>query len=104
MAGSNTCESSSEERDPCSSRDGARADPPYVTLEFEKFIATKRTIVPINISDALTRNNKEALTRQPWNIIKSRNLVWIDETDDAFAKKNPSPPVADGIEPVRTIR
>jgi TIR domain len=77
---------------------------PYVTLEFEKFIATKRTIVPINISDALTRNNKEALTRQPWNIIKSRNLVWIDETDDAFAKKNPSPPVADGIEPVRTIR
>jgi len=71
---------------------------PYVTSEFEKFIATKRTIVPINILGALTRNNEEALTQHPWNIIKSRNLVWIDETEDEFAKKNPSPPIADGID------
>ena len=71
---------------------------PYIALEMERFVPTKRTIVPINISGALTRNDEEALTKPPWNIINERNLVWIDETDEAFAKKNPSPPIADGID------
>jgi WD40 repeat protein len=71
---------------------------PYISLEIEKFVPTRRTIVPINIAGALTRNDEEALTKAPWNIINERNLVWIDETDEAFAKKNPSPPVADGID------
>src|SRR5215813_5800547 len=71
---------------------------PYIISEFEKFAATERTIVPINILGALTKNEEEALTRSPWNIINTRKLVWIDEADDAFAKKNPSPPIADGIE------
>jgi WD40 repeat protein len=71
---------------------------PYIALEFEKFLSTGRRIIPINISEALTRKNEEVLTKTPWNIIKSRKLIWIDETDDAFAKKNPSPPIADGID------
>src|SRR5712692_6116647 len=64
---------------------------PYIVSEFEKFAATERTIVPINILGALTRNEEDVLTRAPWNIINTRKLVWIDETDEAFAKGNPSP-------------
>src|ERR1041384_3211266 len=71
---------------------------PYILSEFEKFAATERTIVPINILGALTKNEEEALTRAPWNIITARKLVWIDEADEAFAKNNPSPPIADGID------
>ena len=71
---------------------------PYIMSEFEKFAATQRTIVPINILGALTSNNEEALTRSPWNVINERKLVWIDESDEAFNKKNPSPPIADGID------
>ncbi len=71
---------------------------PYIISEFEKFAVTGRTIVPINILGALTKNEEEALTRSPWNIINRRKLVWIDETDEAYSKKNPSPPVADGID------
>jgi len=71
---------------------------PYIALEFEKFVATGRRIIPINISDALTQNNEEALARTPWNIIKTRKLIWIDEADEAFAKEMPSPPIADGID------
>src|SRR5215213_3697188 len=70
----------------------------YVALEVEKFIPTERTIIPINISGALTLDGGQPLARLPWNIINSRRLVWIDETEDAFAKNNPSPPVADGID------
>jgi WD40 repeat protein len=71
---------------------------PYIVSEFEKFAATKRTIVPINILEALTKNEEQALTRAPWNIINTRKLVWIDETEEAFGKKNPSPAIADGID------
>jgi hypothetical protein len=71
---------------------------PYISLEFEKFATTGRTIIPIKILGALTRNEEEVLTRSPWNTINTRNLIWIDETDDAFARKNPSPPIADGID------
>lgn len=71
---------------------------PYISLEFEKFVATGRRIIPINISDALTQNNEEALARTPWNIIKTRKLIWIDEVDESFAKEMPSPPIADGID------
>jgi hypothetical protein len=71
---------------------------PYIALEFEKFVSTGRRIIPINISDALTENNEEALVRAPWNIIKSRKLIWIDEVEGAFANEMPSPPIADGID------
>ncbi|HEV7891575.1 MAG TPA: TIR domain-containing protein [Pyrinomonadaceae bacterium] len=71
---------------------------PYVVTEFEKFASTKRRIIPINISEALTRNGEEALKSMPWSVIKERKLVWVDEADGAFAKRMPSPPVADGID------
>ena len=71
---------------------------PYIVSEFENFVATGRTIVPINILGTLTNNNEATLTRSPWNAIKDRKLVWLDETDEAFAKKNPSPSIADGID------
>lgn len=71
---------------------------PYITLEFEKFVATGRRIIPINICGALSANDEAALRREPWKIIKSRNLIWIDESDEAFAKQNPSPSIADGID------
>jgi WD40 repeat protein len=71
---------------------------PYVVSEFKKFAATGRTIVPINIKETLSKNDEEALTKSPWNIIKERKLVWIDEIDEAFTKKNPSPAIADGID------
>jgi WD40 repeat protein len=71
---------------------------PYIVSEFEKFAPTERIIVPINLLGALTRNEEEALSRSPWNIIKTRKLIWIDEADEAFAKGMPSPPIADGID------
>ena len=71
---------------------------PYIVSEFEKFASTERTIVPINILGALTNNDEAALSRAPWKVITERKLVWIDETDDAFAKQNPSPQIADGID------
>jgi len=71
---------------------------PYIALEFERFVATNRRIIPINISEALTRNNEAALTKTPWNTIKSQKLIWIDETAEAFDKKIPSPSIADGID------
>lgn len=71
---------------------------PYISLEFEKFVSTGRRIIPINISGALTENNEEALARAPWDIIKTRKLIWIDEADESFAKEMPSPPIADGID------
>src|SRR5215475_16211767 len=60
---------------------------PYIVSEFEKFAATGRRIIPINICDALSADDEAALARAPWNIIKSRNLIWIDEADVAFAKQ-----------------
>lgn len=71
---------------------------PYIALEFQKFVSTGRRIIPINISGALTENDEDALARTPWDIIKSRKLIWIDEADEAFAKEIPSPPIADGID------
>jgi WD40 repeat protein len=71
---------------------------PYIALEFQKFVSTGRRIIPINISGALTENDEEALARTPWDIIKTRKLIWIDEADEAFAKEIPSPPIADGID------
>jgi len=71
---------------------------PYIVSEFEKFATTERRIIPINIGGALSANDEAALTRAPWNIIKSRNLIWIDEDDVAFTKQVPSPQIADGID------
>lgn len=71
---------------------------PYIHQEFETFVVAGRKIIPINISDALTKNNEEALTTAPWKIIKEQKLIWIDEAADAFAKQQPSPPIADGID------
>src|ERR1700752_2475347 len=71
---------------------------PYIMLEFEKFVSTDRRIIPINIGSALSASGEAALARAPWSIIKSRNLIWIDEADEAFAKQIPSPPIADGID------
>jgi WD40 repeat protein len=71
---------------------------PYIHQEFETFVAAGRKIIPINISDALTKNNEEALSIAPWKIIKEQKLIWIDEAAEAFAKQQPSPPIADGID------
>ena len=71
---------------------------PYIELEFGRFVASKRKIIPINIADALTKNNGEALARAPWNIINEQKLIWIDETPEAFTQQRPSPPIADGID------
>lgn len=71
---------------------------PYIELEFGRFVAAKRKIIPINIADALTKNNGEALAKAPWNIINEQKLIWIDETAEAFAQQRPSPPIADGID------
>ena len=71
---------------------------PYIELEFGRFVAAKRKIIPINIADALTKNNGEALARAPWNTINEQKLIWIDETPEAFAQQRPSPPIADGID------
>ena len=71
---------------------------PYIISEFEKFAATERTIVPINIRGALSKNDEAALSRSPWNVIPDRKIVWIDESDEAFTKHNPSPAIADGID------
>ncbi len=71
---------------------------PYVIREFERFAGTGRTIIPINIGGALTRDVEAVLTEPPWDIIKKRQLVWIDETEDSFSKRVPSPAIADGID------
>src|ERR1043166_5263812 len=71
---------------------------PYIASEFEKFAATGRTIVPINILGTLSQNGEEPLSREPWSIINARKLVWIDEADEAFARQNPSPVITDGID------
>lgn len=71
---------------------------PYIHQEFETFVAAGRKIIPINISDALTRNNEEALTTAPWKTIKEQKLIWIDEAAEAFTRQQPSPPIADGID------
>jgi len=60
---------------------------PYIHQEFETFVAAGRKIIPINISNALTKNNEEALTTAPWKIIKEQKLIWIDEAAEAFAKQ-----------------
>ncbi|HEU4834065.1 MAG TPA: TIR domain-containing protein [Pyrinomonadaceae bacterium] len=71
---------------------------PYIEMEFERFITAKRKIIPINIAGALTKNNGEALAKNPWSIIEQQKLIWIDETPEAFAQQRPSPPIADGID------
>ena len=71
---------------------------PYIHQEFETFVAAGRKIIPINILDALTKNNEEALATAPWKTIKEQKLIWIDENAEAFAKQQPSPPIADGID------
>ena len=71
---------------------------PYIHQEFETFVAAGKKIITINILDSLTKNNEEALTTAPWKIIKEQKLIWIDEAADAFAKQQPSPPIADGID------
>ena len=71
---------------------------PYIISEFEKFAATGRTIIPINLLGTLSKNNEQALAKAPWNTITDRKIVWIDETDEAFNKHNPSPAIADGID------
>ncbi len=71
---------------------------PYILTEFQKFAATNRTIVPINILGALTKNDEEELKKAPWNIITDRKIIWIDENDEAFNKQNPSLEIADGID------
>src|SRR5207237_6353570 len=38
---------------------------PYVALEFERFVPTKRRIIPINISGAVTSDDGHALSRKP---------------------------------------
>src|SRR6185369_9625033 len=71
---------------------------PYIQQEFETFIAAGKKIITINILDSLTKNNEEALTTAPWKIIKEQKLIWMDEAADAFAKQQPSPPIAAGID------
>lgn len=71
---------------------------PYIQQEFETFIAAGKKIITINILDSLTKNNEAALSTAPWKIIKEQKLIWLDEAADAFAKHQPSPPIAAGID------
>lgn len=71
---------------------------PYLALEFERFTATNRAIVPINIAGALTNHERAALKTAPWSVIDSRKLVWVNETASAFDAKNPSEAVVDSID------
>lgn len=70
----------------------------YVAQEVERFMATGRMIIPINIRDTLGKNGGESLGQRPWNVISQNTVIWIDEKDDAFTNNHPSPDVADGIE------
>lgn len=71
---------------------------PYVAKEVERFARTKRAILPINIGDALSRDDGQVLSEPPWNVIKERELIWIDETEEAFNKNAPSAQIADGVD------
>src|SRR6266850_665401 len=62
----------------------------YVELEVGEFTRTGRAIIPIDFEGSLAD--------APWQVLKERDLVWVDETKDALAKNAPSPPVADAID------
>jgi len=66
----------------------------YVQLEFQEFVKTGRPIIPLNVEGALTAR----LTSPPWNVIRERDLVWIDETGEAVAHRLPSPEVYEGVQ------
>lgn len=71
---------------------------PYIALEVEKFALTERAIIPVNIADALVKDEAQVLSTSPWKVIKDRDLIWLDETQEAFEKNAPSPHIADGID------
>jgi WD40 repeat protein len=62
----------------------------YVELEVCEFASTGRAIIPIDFEGTLAD--------APWPVVKERDLVWVDETKEALAKDNPSPPVADAVD------
>jgi WD40 repeat protein len=62
----------------------------YVELEVGEFAKTGRAIIPIDIEGTLSD--------APWQIIKERDIVWIDEMKAALGKGVPSPNVADSID------
>jgi hypothetical protein len=62
----------------------------YVELEVDEFARTGRAIIPIDFEGTLVD--------APWEVVKERDLVWVDETKDALAKNIPSPPVADAVD------
>lgn len=62
----------------------------YVELEVGEFAKTGRAIIPIDIEGTLSET--------PWQIIKERDIVWIDELKAALGKGVPSPGVADSID------
>lgn len=68
----------------------------YVQLEFAEFSKTTRPIIPINVASALA--SPKRLSTQPWNVIKDRDLVWIDETEEAVKTGLPSPAVYEGVQ------
>lgn len=62
----------------------------YVELEVGEFARTGRALIPIDFEGTLAS--------APWDLIRERDLVWIDETRDALSKSAPSPQVADQID------
>ncbi|HKG23444.1 MAG TPA: toll/interleukin-1 receptor domain-containing protein, partial [Blastocatellia bacterium] len=62
----------------------------YVELEVGEFARTGRAIIPIDFEGTLAG--------APWEVVKERDLVWVDETKEALGKNIPSPPVADAVD------
>jgi WD40 repeat protein len=62
----------------------------YVELEVNEFARTGRAIIPIDFEGTLAD--------APWEVVKERDLVWVDETKDALSINIPSVPVADAVD------
>lgn len=62
----------------------------YVPLEVEEFSATGRTILPIDVGGALRDVT--------WPALRSKELIWIDESAEALHRGAPSEIVVDGID------
>lgn len=65
-------------------------DSPYVTMEVTTFGTTGRSIIPIDIDGALSACRM--------GVIHERDLVWINESAQAFSVGVPSPDVIAGID------
>jgi WD40 repeat protein len=62
----------------------------YVPLEVTEFSATGRTIIPIDIAGAIRG--------AAWPALHAKELIWLDESAEAFHRSAPSEVVVNGID------